>query len=104
MGKITAIDRDGNEHVLEAEPGLSLMEILRDAGLDVEAICGGQCVCSTCHVYIDDEWRDALPSRRDLEQVLVEDSGHYRESSRLSCQIDYDQQLDGLKLELAPEH
>jgi ferredoxin, 2Fe-2S len=103
MGKVIAIDRDGEAHELEAEPGLSLMEILRDGGLPIEAICGGQCICSTCHVYIDPAWADALPPRRDAEQVLVEDSGHYRKNSRLGCQVDFTRELDGLKLVLAPE-
>ena len=76
---------------------------VRDGGLDIEAICGGQCICSTCHVYIDPEWAASLPARGDAEQVLVEDSGHFREESRLSCQVEYEAALDGLKLELAPE-
>jgi ferredoxin len=104
MGKITAVDRDGDSHDLVAEPGLSLMEILRDAGMAIEAICGGQCICSTCHVYIDAKWDDALPPRGDTEQVLVEDSGHYQENSRLSCQIEYSDKYNGLKLVLAPEY
>ena len=103
MGKITAVDRDGDSHELEAEPGLSLMEILRDAGLAIEAICGGQCICSTCHVYIDAAWCDGLPPRSDTEQVLVEDSGHFQDNSRLSCQLEYTEEISGLKLILAPE-
>jgi len=103
MGKITATDRDGAVHELDAAEGLNLMEILRDGGLDVEAICGGQCICSTCHVYIGETWVDRLPARGDAEQVLVEDTGHFRESSRLSCQVNYDEALDGLSLALAPE-
>ena len=69
----------------------------------VEAICGGQCVCTTCHVYVDDEWKDKLTSMQDMEQVLVEDSGSYQENSRLSCQIDYNEDINGLKVTLAPE-
>lgn len=104
MGKVTAVDRDGNQHEISAESGANLMEILRDAGLDVEAICGGQCICSTCHVYIDEKWTDRLPRRADAEQVLVEDSGHFQQNSRLSCQIDFSDELDGLSLTLAPEY
>jgi len=103
MGTITAIDRDGESHVLEADTGMNLMEVLRDGGLDIEAICGGQCVCSTCHVYIDEDWFARLPPRGDTEQVLVEDSGHFQENSRLSCQIEYTDDIDGLSLVLAPE-
>ena len=103
MGTIIATDRDGVAHELNAEPGLNLMEVLRDGGLDVEAICGGQCVCSTCHVYVDAQWADKLEPRSEAEQVLVEDTGHFEETSRLSCQVDFEPSLDGLKLKLAPE-
>ena len=103
MGRITAVDRDGDSHELEAEPGLNLMEVLRDAGLAIEAICGGQCICSTCHVYIDGMWCEKLPRRSDGEQVLVEDSGQFQESSRLSCQLEFTEENNGLKLILAPE-
>lgn len=104
MGKIIAIDREGIPHELQAREGLNLMEILRDAGLAIEAICGGQCICSTCHVYIDPEWEDGLPPRGDAEQVLVEDTGHYQGNSRLSCQLEYSDEMDGLRLVLAPEY
>ena len=103
MGRIYATDREGIEHLLEAAEGRSLMEILRDAGLPVEAICGGQCICSTCHVYVEPVWLDKLRPRELDEQVLVEDSGHYRDNSRLACQIPYSDPLDGLRLQLAPE-
>ncbi len=103
MGAVYAIDRDGIEHVLEAKEGLTLMEVLRDAGLPVEATCGGQCICSTCHVYIEPEWVDKLEPRALDEQVLVEDTGHYRDNSRLACQVPYTAALDGIRLTLAPE-
>jgi ferredoxin, 2Fe-2S len=104
MGWVYANDRDGTEHVLQATDGLSLMEILRNAGLPVEAICGGQCICSTCHVYVDADWMGKLKPRAIDEQVMVEDTGHYRENSRLACQVPYTEALDGIRLMLAPEH
>ena len=104
MSVVKVIDREGIEHVVDAAPGLSVMEILRDAGLPIEATCGGQCICSTCHVYVDSGWFARLEPRNDTEQVLVEDSGHYQENSRLSCQIDFEPGLDGLALTLAPEY
>lgn len=103
MGTIYAIDRDGLEHTLPAREGMSLMEVLRDADMPIEAICGGQCICSTCHVYVDEEWAPMLKPRATDEQVMVEDSGHFQESSRLACQIAYTAALDGLRLRLAPE-
>ena len=103
MGTIYATDRDGREHSLSATDGHNLMEILRDADLPIEAICGGQCICSTCHVYVDPAWAARLKPRATDEQVMVEDSGHFQETSRLACQVTYDQELDGLRLTLAPE-
>jgi 2Fe-2S ferredoxin len=103
MGTVYAIDREGIEHELEAKSGLTLMEVLRDAGLPVEAICGGQCICSTCHVYVDPAWLDKVSPRAMDEQVLVEDTGHYQDNSRLACQVPYSEALDGIRLRLAPE-
>jgi 2Fe-2S ferredoxin len=99
---IYVVDRQGVQHELEARQGSSIMEVIRDASLPVEAICGGQCICTTCHVYVDEEWKDKLEDMQDMEQVLVEDSGSYQANSRLSCQLDYSEQYDGLKVTLAP--
>lgn len=103
MGTIIATDRDGTEHALEAREGDTLMEILRDGGMPIEAICGGQCICSTCHVYVDEAWLAQLAPRAADEQVMVEDSGHYRDNSRLACQVPYGETLDGMRVTLAPE-
>lgn len=103
MSTIIAIDRAGQEHTLTAAEGLTLMEILRDAGLPVEAICGGQCICSTCHVYVEPVWAERLKPRAADEQVMVEDSGHFEENSRLACQVPFSAELDGMRLTLAPE-
>lgn len=100
---IFVVDREGVQHELEAGEGSSVMEVIRDAGLPVEAICGGQCVCTTCHVYVDEKWKDKLENIQEMEKVLVEDSGSYQENSRLSCQIDYSDAINGLKVTLAPE-
>ncbi|MEX2481567.1 MAG: 2Fe-2S iron-sulfur cluster-binding protein [Gammaproteobacteria bacterium] len=103
-GKVHAIDCDGQEHVLEARTGYSLMEILRDGGLPIEAICGGQCICSTCHVYVETGWAERLAPRAPDEQVMVEDSGHYQDNSRLACQVTYDDVIDGIRVTLAPAY
>ena len=104
MSKLIVTDRDGEKHELAGKPGDTLMEIIRDAGLPVEAICGGQCICSTCHVYIDEDWAQKLPPRAEVEQVMVEDTGHFQENSRLSCQVEFSDELDGITLTLAPEY
>ena len=101
---IYVVDRKGVEHELEAKTGSSVMEVIRDAGLPVEAICGGQCICTTCHVYVDEQWQDKLEAMQDMELVLVEDSGSYQKNSRLSCQIDYSENINELKVTLAPEY
>ena len=104
MSNVNVTDRDGVKHELTANPGDSLMEVLRDAGLPIEAICGGQSICSTCHVYVDDAWADKLAPRQEVEQIMVEDTGHFKETSRLSCQVEYNDELDGIALTLAPQY
>jgi len=103
MPKIYVTDRNGEKHDLAADTGDSLMEVIRDNDLDIEAICGGCCSCATCHVYIDQEWRDRINEMSDEEIELLEDEQYYVESeSRLSCQIFIDDKLDGLVLKVAP--
>jgi 2Fe-2S ferredoxin len=104
MPKIHAVDRNGTEKVIEGESGLSLMVNLRDnGGLDVAAICGGMCSCATCHVYVDPGWIGQLDAQSPDEFELIEFSEHYRENSRLSCQITMTDDLDGIRVTLAPE-
>ncbi|MAM61302.1 2Fe-2S iron-sulfur cluster-binding protein [Maritimibacter sp. UBA3975] len=104
MPKINAVDRDGSEKVIDAENGLSLMLNLRDnGGLDIASICGGMCSCATCHVYVDKDWLGKTGEQSPDEFELVEFSEHYQENSRLSCQIEMSDDLDGIKVTLAPE-
>ncbi|MBB4210945.1 2Fe-2S ferredoxin [Rhodothalassium salexigens DSM 2132] len=105
MPTIHVTDRDGSQSSFEARPGLTLMEALRGAGYDsIEAICGGNCSCATCHVLIDPDWADTLPPRANDEDDLVADTDAYDETrSRLSCQIAVTDALDGLRLTVAPE-
>ena len=103
MSTLYVTDRNGTQCELEATIGISLMEILRNGGLPIEATCGGQGICSTCHVYIDSEFLNEIEPRNAEEQVIVEDTGYFEENSRLACQVDWEDKLDGLKLTLAPE-
>jgi len=104
MAVITVTDRKGNLHTIEGKPGATLMEILRDHDLDVEAICGGCCSCATCHVFIDDAWAGKLAPRSEDESELVQSTVSYQPAnSRLSCQIKFTPALDGLSLTVAPE-
>ncbi len=103
MGNIVVEDREGKEHNLKAENGLTIMEIIRDAGLDIEAACGGCCSCATCHIYIDKESIDLLKSIEDEEESMLDQAFNVNQYSRLSCQIEYEEKLDGIRLALAPE-
>ena len=101
--KIRVIDRDGNKHELEGDSNSTLMEILRDADLDIEAACGGCCACATCHVYINDKWLEKINSKDDDEESMLDQAFDVRNTSRLSCQISLTEELDGIELELAPD-
>ncbi|WP_293855078.1 2Fe-2S iron-sulfur cluster-binding protein [uncultured Alsobacter sp.] len=104
MPVIIATDRAGKEHRIEGKSGQSVMLNLREVGgLDIAAICGGSCSCSTCHVYVDEDWMDKVPAQQPDEYEVVEFSSHYQPNSRLSCQIPFSEALDGLKVTLAPE-
>ena len=105
MTRMTVVDRDGAEHQVDAQTGVSVMEVLRDSGdFGVAAICGGLCSCATCHVYVDATWMDKLkPRHNDEQEILVALSSFKPNSSRLSCQVPFTPELDGIKVEVAPE-
>lgn len=104
MPHIDVTDRKGSTRRLSARVGETVMEVLRDAGLPIEAVCGGCCVCATCHVYIDADWVGRLPSPARPESALLEGCQHYDPAcSRLGCQLPLREEDDGLTLRLAPE-
>ena len=70
--KIIAIDRQGKEYTLEGRDGWTVMEILRDGGLDIAAECGGACACATCHVYVNDGWYEKLPAPSESEIDMLD--------------------------------
>lgn len=104
MSIIHLTDIYGQEHVIEAAPGGKLMEVLREYEFGVIASCGGYCSCATCHVYIDPSWMDRLPQMQSDERELVSILTTYRPgTSRLSCQVPFTPELDGIRLTVAPE-
>jgi 2Fe-2S ferredoxin len=104
MPKLIVTLRSGEEKIVSATPGSSLMEALRGNGIDdIAAICGGCCSCGTCHVYIESAWLARLPPVSRDENDLLDNSSHREPNSRLSCQIPFDHSLEGLKLTVAPE-
>ena len=104
MAKLIVTTRDGTEHEVEGQAGLSVMEIIRDAGFDeLLALCGGCCSCATCHVHVDAAFADKVDPMGEDENDLLESSDHRDERSRLSCQIPFNDTLDGLKVTIAQE-
>lgn len=96
-------DASGASHAINGPEGRSVMEILKEHGEPIEAICGGSCSCATCHVYVDPQWYARLAQPSEDERFLLEGSSEYRAgASRLSCQIRFAPGLDGLTLECAP--
>jgi len=104
MANLVVVDRDGKEHEVEGRVGLKVMETLRELDYGVAAICGGLCSCATCHIYVLEDWMGKLPAKQSDEQDLLSELTHYEEArSRLSCQVEFTEALDGLKLRIAPD-
>ena len=101
--KILVTDGHGVEHEIEATEGWTVMEMIRDAGLPIKAECGGSCVCATCHVLVDASWTDKLPAKGEEEIDMLDLALEVFENSRLSCQIEFEPEMDGLKVTLAPD-
>lgn len=102
MGVIHVIDRAGERHTLEAVEGWRVMEIIREWGLPIEGLCGGACECATCHVFVAQEWVERLYPASDEEESQLDTVPLTQGNSRLSCQILYAPELDGLEVSLAP--
>lgn len=104
MAEVFITTRGGEIRALPLEPGLSLMEVIRNAGIDeLLALCGGCCSCATCHVQVDPGFESLLPPMGEDEDDLLSSSDHCSPSSRLSCQIRLDAALAGLRATIAPE-
>lgn len=104
MPTIHVTTRTGEQRDVPAETGRSLMENLRDGGIDdILALCGGNCSCATCHVHIAREWLDKMPPMSADEDDLLDSSDDRDDTSRLSCQIPVTDALDGLAVTVAAE-
>jgi ferredoxin, 2Fe-2S len=104
MPQLTIVTRDGTETIVEARVGWSVMENIRDNGFDeLLALCGGCCSCATCHVHVDPEWIEAVGAPKPDEDDLLDTSDHRVGTSRLSCQIEFRPELEGLRVQIAPE-
>lgn len=104
MPKLIVVNRAGEESTIDVADGLTVMEAIRDNGFDeLLALCGGCCSCATCHIHVDPAFADQLPAMSDDENDLLDSSDHRDATSRLSCQIAFTSDLDGLKVTIAPE-
>ena len=97
MVKITFIDTAGTARTVEGEVGLTVMETAIKNGVPgIEAECGGACACATCHVYVDEAWREKVGEPSPMEEDMLDFAYEVQPSSRLSCQIKVSEDLDGL--------
>lgn len=104
MPKILFIESSGNQIKVEAELGITLMEVARSNSITgIDGDCGGVCACATCHVYIDDSRLGVLAPKSEMERNLLELAHDVQPNSRLACQISISNAVDGLVVRL-PEH
>ena len=98
MAKITYIEFNGTEHIVEVDNGMTVMEGARDNNIPgIEADCGGACACSTCHVYIDSTWINKLPPKDDMEEDMLDFAySPDPKTSRLTCQLEVTDDFEGL--------
>jgi len=102
MPKISYRTLDGGVTELEVDNGYSVMEGAVNAGIDgIVAECGGACACATCHAYVDEAWLDKLPEMDDMEDAMLDAAFERRDNSRLTCQLEVSDALDGLTVTVA---
>jgi 2Fe-2S ferredoxin len=96
MAKITYIEFNGKEHVVEVKNGMSVMEgAVKNMIPGIDADCGGACACATCHVYVDKAWLEKLEPMQEMEKTMLDFAEGVEANSRLSCQIKVSDALDG---------
>ena len=104
MPTLIVTTREGEERAVQGQAGLSVMEVIRDNGFDeLLALCGGCCSCATCHVHVDPEFAAKLPPISEDENDLLDSSSDRDAYSRLSCQVEFTDALDGLRVRIAAE-
>jgi len=101
MTKITYIEHNGTSHTIDVSNGLTVMEgAVQNDIPGIDADCGGSMACATCHVYVKDDWFNKLPPKNEGEEDMIDQAFEPNSSSRLSCQIQISDNLDGLKVYL----
>jgi len=103
MARITYIEFNGTPHTIDVPPGQSVMEgAVRNGVPGIDADCGGNCACATCHVFIESDWQAKIPQPDENERSMLEYVQNAKPSSRLSCQIAVTTALDGLVVMMPP--
>jgi ferredoxin, 2Fe-2S len=104
MPQLIVVTREGEERAIEAETGLSVMEAIREGGIDeILALCGGNCSCATCHVHLDPDYLDRVPAMSPDEDDLLDSVDDRDATSRLSCQIPVTPALDGARITIGAD-
>jgi 2Fe-2S ferredoxin len=101
MAKVTYIQFDGTETVIDVKPGLTVMEgAVKNNVRGIDADCGGACACATCHVFVDPAWVGKTGEKSAMEESMLDFAENVEPNSRLSCQIKVTEELDGLVVRL----
>ena len=102
MPTIIYHDVNGERHALDVSLGSTVMEGAIDNDVPgIVAECGGACACATCHSYIDEQWLDKMPEMDDMEDAMLDSALDRRDNSRLTCQIEVTEGMDGLEIFVA---
>jgi 2Fe-2S ferredoxin len=101
--KLNVTNRSGTMQPLEFSSGDTLMQLLREANIDIAAECDGNCVCATCHVYIDPSWLQSLGDVGEEEESMLDEACKPEDNSRLSCQLVLSSAQDGMAVVIAPD-
>ena len=101
MAKITYIEFNGTEHVIDVENGLSVMEgATQNMVPGIDGDCGGACACATCHVYVDESWLEKVGTPDPMEESMLDFAQERQENSRLSCQLKVSDEINGIVVRL----
>ncbi len=102
MPKVIYITPDDVRHEVDVEAGYSIMEGAINNNIEgIVAECGGACACATCHSYVDQAWVDKIPSMDDMEDSMLDAAFERKDNSRLTCQIEMSDALDGIVIHVA---
>lgn len=104
MAKVNYIQPDGVSIEVEVPAGRSLMEVaVQNDVVGIDGECGGACMCATCHVYVDEAYSAKLPKTDELEDEMLDSTSSERKAnSRLCCQINMSEELDGISIQIPP--